>query len=432
MKNSLLEKKLDSTKNDAFKDIFAAGYKLGKKSKGKISIIRFSQDQFSLLTPLWKEISKSIENPRFTISLAWIEKWIKVYGDTVKYQFYVGIKDNSPLGIIFLTQETQRVSPIPVRAFHIGTYGEPFSDSMQMVNNTILVKPGFEQAFYEAFLDEFIASTSYDEIYFDELVSKDVDILIPILKKKKYRFYAEEEPMLYLNLEQVRQSNQPLNLAFSSSMRQAIKRTLKALDDLEIEWAEDYEHAMDIFSELVDIYNKDMKAMNRLGKFASKRYTQFQKEIINSFIKHDNRVMLFRVKSKKHGTLGCFYFLIDRGIAYLIQMGVKESDEFALETISKNRLKIGYLLHALCMETCLQRGLKGYSFSIGIFRYKMQLTNAQETITTITVYKGFKPVLRNIMYSLLKKLDSKRKASIFIRIIRKITEIVLALRKKKY
>ena len=166
-----------------------------------------------------------------------------------------------------------------------------------------------------------------------------------------------------------------------------------------------------------------MKKINRKGKFASDSYFEFQKKLIKKLFDH-NKTLFIRVKSKKYGTLGCFYCLVDHGIAYATQLGIVDLDTVDIGTINKKRVYAGYTVHAMFMEECLKRGLKGYSYSTGLDPYKSYLTNAQETEFNISIMRGIKPWIRYLIFKIITKLDKNKKASLTIRTLRFFVKLV--------
>jgi len=403
-------------KTNLLKNLNVIGTNIPINSFRNISLFVFEKDQTLLISDIWKMFEKEIP-VGLTATWDWISTWIEVYGSLVGYKFILALQNDEITGIALITLETHRTFPFPVRAFHIGTYGEPIKDSMQMTNNRILVKAESRRLFYDVLIEALSNHFKCEEIIFDEMSEHEADVLRNVLQESGYRFNVDTHTMLYADFDKLRQEKKRVQEVFSSSMRYAIRRTIKVFADLEIEWPKNRKDAMNIFEELVGLYNENVKKINRSGKFASNFYIDFQRKLITKFF-DNNSIALLRVKSKKYGTLGCFYFIIDKGIAYFTQIGLSDVDTLGIDTISKNRLKIGYLIHALFMEECFNRGLKGYSFSTGVYQYKLQLTNAREYNYTISVKKSFKPILRDKIFKLYTKIDSKRRATFPIRILR--------------
>lgn len=395
------------------------GTRIPLQTTRNISLYVLDQAQISQASSLWKRLESRTKNVGLTATWTWVESWLEIYGSFVDYWFFVAVQKNEPVGITLVTKETHRPLPLPVKAFHLGTYGEPIKDSMQMTNSRFLIMPQSKNVFYKALLEAIMAHFRCEEVVFDELAAAESDVLATVLKKNGYKFVVDTHPMLYLNFDKLREAGQSVSDGFSSSMRYAIRRTMKTLNDLEVEPAQTVEQAKDIFSELVSMYNNNVKKLGRDGKFASASYLQFQQRIIEKLF-DKGLVLLFRVKSKQYGTLGCFYFLVDNGIAYFTQIGLRDFDDMELGETSKNKLKIGYLIHGLFMEECFKRNLRGYSFSTGIYPYKTQLTNDQELVTTISIRKSLKPIVRESVMKLYGKLDSNREASPFLRMLRTV------------
>lgn len=387
----------------------------------QIEIELLEKGAISTVAPIWKRLEGEVSRVALTSTWDWVETWLAVYGELVDYWFAIGKVDNAYVGIALITRETHRPLPLPVKAFHLSTNGEPYQDQMQMMNNCMLVKATWMMPFYDAVINTVMDMFKPEELIFDDYAPEIANELIAHLQKQNYTISVDRNTTLYLDLDVVRKSGSDLLSHFSSSMRYAIRRSLKTLDDLSVEVAETNDQAMDILDELIVLYEESWHKLGRDGVFSSAYYLKFTRTIIKKLL-HKNGAMLLRVKSKQFGTIGCYYVLVDNGTAYFTQLGVVDTDKIATDDISKNRLKVGYVVHALCMEACLQRGLKAYNFSIGIFPYKKQLSNAEAEVISISVRKSLKPVIRNFILQCYAKLDANRKTPFILKMIRAVVK----------
>ncbi len=393
-------------------------------TENKISVYVVGKEELSLISSIWKIFECEFEDAGLTSIWAWIESWIESYGQLVEYKFLLGVDtDDNLIGITIVVKEILRKIPFSVNSYHVGTYGEPLKDSMQMTNSQILIKKGFERIFINAIIEIVMIDFAAEELVFDHLWTKHASIIKEIKVNPKFKVLIDESPMLYMDFDKIRQSKSKLSDHLGKSMSYQVRKTMRDFNDLEVQWPENTSEALEILNELVAIYNQNMKKINRKGKFASDSYFEFQKKLIKKLFDH-NKTLFIRVKSKKYGTLGCFYCLVDHGIAYATQLGIVDLDTVDIGTINKKRVYAGYTVHAMFMEECLKRGFKGYSYSTGLDPYKSYLTNAQEKEFNISIMSGIKPWIRYLIFKIITKLDKNKKASLTIRTLRFFVKLV--------
>lgn len=394
------------------------GKKVLLNSNKNISIFVVGNEGISLISTLWRRFENEFEDPGLTALWAWLESWIESYGHLVKYQFLLGLdRDGHLVGITILVKETLRKIPFSVKSYHIGTYGEPLQDSMQMTNSQILIKKGYEKVFINAIVETVMVNFAAEELVFDHLWIKHANIIKELTFSQKYKVFIDESPMLFMDFEKVRKNNGKLSEHLGKSMAYQVRKTIRDFNDLEVHWPKNTKEALEILDELIAIYTKNMKKINRKGKFASTSYLTFQKKLVEKLFEF-NKTLFIRVRSKKYGTLGCFYCLVDHNIAYATQLGIVDLDTVDIGFINKKRVYAGYTVHALFMDECLKRGFKGYSFSTGLDTYKSYLTNAKESEFNIHIMNGIKPWIRFLIFKYISKLDKNKKASLTIRALR--------------
>lgn len=402
------------------------GKQITLRNTEDVSVYLLDRDQMSLASFFWKNLEREVKDVGLTCMWTWVESWIECYGKSVDYQFLLGMHKSELIGVTLIVRETQRKIPFPVKTYHVGTYGEPLKDCMQMTNSKLLIKKGFEQAFFKAIIDTVMDNFKAEELVFDHLWTKHADIIKLNPWESKRKLIIDESPMPYMDFEKIRKSDNKLSNHFGKSMAYSIRRTIKEFSDLEVDWPKTTSEAFEILDELITIYTQNMKKINRAGKFASSNYLTFQKKLIEKLF-DQSKTLLIRVRSKKHGTLGCFYSLEDHGIAYSTQIGISDFDSLSLDSINKNRIKAGYTVHAIFMEECFKRGLSGYSFSTGIYPYKAYLTNAIEWEYNVSIMRGIKPMLRYWIYKMIFIMDKNRKASHLIRFLRFLANLASKL-----
>lgn len=363
---------------------------------------------------LWQTLEGKIDNLSLGNKWIWVETWLDNFADEVEFYFIVGVKANKPVGIALVAKELKRNLPFPVKAFHIGTQGEGLNDAISLINNTILVQQNDKKEFIKGLIKKIEENFKWEEIVFDEYNDKEVQDLASFFKNKNLKITTQN--LRWFDLSLVEKGKTVLSY-LSPSVKKSFKLTSEAFGEIEVEWAKNESEALDILDELIKFYEQTwQEKFGRKGIFSSVKFTSFHKQFISkSFTTND--VILFRVKSKEYGTLGCLYLLVDKKIALGTQLGFKDISDLEFEGIKKKHIKIGYLVHVLFMEECLKHGILGYNFSTGDYPYKYLLTNSDSSISTLSIRNNLKPVVRDGIFELHSKINKTKKASFFSKTI---------------
>lgn len=392
--------------------------------KGNLTIFSIGRNEIHEAGIIWRKLEKEIRQAGLLSGWDWVETWLKFYADVIDFEFLIGSVSYKPVGIVLIVKEIRRPLPIPLQAYHIGTFGEPYQEQVRMINNRLLVSGAYFDDYVSALIRFFRTNYRFDEIVFDLLDKTQAEHLTNLLSLNNFRFGMKKEICRYLDFGTVRLNGGDVIASFSHDMRRAIRRNLRFLKgDLITQWAEDAHESEEILAELVRLYNADWRKTGRVGMFASKRFLNFQKEAVRKLVPEDKAV-LFRVKSKTYGTIGCLFLFIDDNIAFTYQIGLQDFTTTHLETISRNRFKPGYLMHFLCMQECYKRGMKAYNFLTGDYAYKARLTDKTSEVISVSIQNNYKPVLRQKIMDLYGKLDNDRnEAPVYLKFLRKFNII---------
>lgn len=384
-----------------------------------LSVYLLGKEDISIIASLWQSLESQIVEPGLTSTWDWVKTWIDHYGDVVEYWFVIGMQDNKPYGVTIITKETHRKLPLPVSAYHIGTAGEPYKERVQMLNNRLLVKAEMKQEFIAAII-ETIQSLKWEEIMFDEYNAADAVDILPFFEKQNIQTFVERQLCRQFDFTSI-DKNADIVESLGCDTKYSLRRSLKVFNnEVVLETAETAEQALDILDELIILYQKTWQKRGRAGMFASQRFSNFHKTIIRKLFQQ-KKVLLFRVKNKTYGTLGCVYMLVDNGIAYGCQLGLNDFADITFETINKKRLRTGFIVHTTCMQECMRRGLHAYNFGLGDYPYKRELTNSECEMVTISVRQGIKPLMRDGLIELYARLNKNKSAPLFSRILQKLT-----------
>jgi CelD/BcsL family acetyltransferase involved in cellulose biosynthesis len=250
---------------------------------------------------------------------------------------------------------------------HVGTAGEPDGAGVYVEYNRLLVGAGDRAAFARAVIDAVHREPRWDELRLDGFALQDADALLVA----EPRLTAIRLPCPTMDLDAIRADGGDVIGALRSSVRWRIRRSLRTLGPLRAEWASDAASALAIFDELVELHQARWTAADRPGAFASDRVTAFHRALIPKLSPRGEAV-LFRVRAEDR-TVGCLYGHVDRGRLLAYQSGFARSQD--------NRIKPGLVVHALCMQESLARGLVEYDLLAEADRYKQELaTTSRELV----------------------------------------------------
>lgn len=385
-----------------------------------IHTVVLDKENIGLVAKIWQNLERKITGISVTSKWDWIETWLSYFSNKVDYWFLVGKKDDEVIGILLLTKETNRPIPFPVKSYHIGTNGEPYQDQIKMIDNSILAYKDYKKKFIKSSLKVVFEKFQVEELVFDDFDEKEARIIYEILRKFPYSISYREEPTLYLDLESIKKHGSVVEDHFGHYMRRSIRRSIKAFgNELEFEWADTSLKALDILDELVKLYLATWQKLGKKGMFSSISFLGFQKDTIVKLLKN-NSVILFRVRSKKYGTVGCLYMIVNKNTAYSYQIGVNDFSHVNLDNLSNKRIKTGYIVHTFCMKECLKRGIKKYNLGTGIYPYKKQMTDSLNRVVTVSARSGIRPRLRNTFFDIYGKLEERRQSYKVLRLLRNI------------
>jgi hypothetical protein len=356
----------------------------------------------------WKALEKRVTTVPLVCTWGWVSTWIECYGDIVPYSFCVGFMNEQAVGITLITKEVKRYLPFPVNAYHLGTQGEPLKDWIHMVNNNVLAV----ETEYQAFIDT-LAETLMKHYTWEEFLVDDANPFFSSALKKTlthYRFTVKEciQASNIVDLAFLRRTGKTVMENFSHDTRYQIRRNLKEFEGLEVEYAETLSQAESILYELITLHQEAFRKKGKRGSFSSQRFTAFHKALLRKMFPTGS-IILFRARSKRLGTIGCFYLFNDNGTAFGYLAGLTDFSDIEIETINSKRLKPGFVMHALCMQACLEHGINEYNFSVGNEPYKDELASDYRSLVTLKIQKSYKSKLREAMFEAYIRADEQRK-----------------------
>jgi CelD/BcsL family acetyltransferase involved in cellulose biosynthesis len=317
------------------------------------------------IAPLWQELEASLGGGGLTCSWDWTRTWLEHYADLVPHRFVVGERRGTAVAIALLADGVpRRRGPITIRSLHLGTTGEPPTETVYTEYNRLLVAPEDRQLFATALLAELRARRSAHELVLDAFAPEDA---APFAAQAGWERRAVSRT---IDLDAARSSGGDVLAKLRSGTRQKIRRSLRGLGQLEVEWARTPEQALDILEELMELHQVRWTQTGMWGVFASPRVRAFHRALIPRLVP-GGRAMLLRVSTTSR-TLGCLYLLVDQRRALSYQMGVAPAEH--------NRLKPGMTIEWLAMQECLERGLHEYDLLLVDTRYKQEMATCEREL----------------------------------------------------
>lgn len=366
---------------------------------------------------IWRALETTIKDITLAASWVWTETWIETYGDFIPYFFIVAYEEKKPVGIVLITKETGRTLPFPVNSYSVGTGGEPLKERTHILNKSILVDSKHHNEFIALIVEHFRTHIRWEELTMEFYRNREYTAFLSAVKTKKLKHVVIREYEYIRDLVAIRTAGGSVFDALPSSTKYKVKRSLKGFgNDVFAEYGKTVDQTLEIYHEMIDLHQKVWERRGKRGMFASPRFRQFHESIIRKLYPTGGANMI-RVQSKRFGTIGCIYLLIDRGEAMMYQTGFNTFDGVTFEhNTNKNKIKPGLVSHAYGMQLCMDElGIDIYNYGPAEYQYKNELTDDGREVFRLSVQQGVKPLLRDAFWDLYIKADSNTTAQKLLR-----------------
>ena len=328
---------------------------------------------------LWQALERSLGRPGVACGWTWTRTWLDHFGDLVPHWFAIAEEDGMVRGLALVTQGVrQRVGPVPVKTVHIGTAGEPTEDGILVEYNRLMVGAAHRAAFAHGIFAAVRSSgLKWEEFLLDGFVPEDA---APFLEEDA-SFFVRREPCPTSDLRAIRAAGGDVIASLGKSTRASVRRGIRGLGNVVVEWADNAEQAERILDELIELHQRRWQEAGKPGAFAGTRFRAFHRALIPRLLAED-AAYLFRVSSDL-GTVGCLYGFIENGRVLFYQSGFGQ--------FADSKLSPGLVAHALGMQACMDKGLAEYDFLMGDMRYKRELSNTElELVWAVASRPGIK------------------------------------------
>ena len=348
-----------------------------------------SRDQSQALA-IWRDLEQRVEQVPLAASESWTRVWLDHYGETVRYWFLVAEDAGLVRGICLYTERVERKAPLlTLHTRHLGTAGDPVSESACVEYNSLLVEPAWRDAYRDAVSHWLLTQADGDVIQLDGFLSTESAELTAHWPPVDVR----ERESKYLDLDAVRASGAELITHLGRSTRANLRRRMREYGTIDIECATSLDAANDILSDLIDLHQARWKAVGERGAFASPRFLGFQRALLTELFPQ-GRCVVFRARHQG-ATIGALLLLVDRHrlLDYLSGLAAFDAQPSP-----------GLVTHYLCQCEALQRGFAAYDFLVGDKRHKDNLSTHTQTLTWTRLVR---PTVKNRIIAALTHLKRR-------------------------
>ena len=313
--------------------------------------------------PLWHALEA--DNRNFFLSWAWIDHWLSSLPRSHAPRLIVVRDGNAAIAAgLFGRRRVIRHHVMPSRAWFLNATGDSRFDELTVEHNGLVGARVPLAALVAGLPDEW-----------DELVLPAIDrdaFGTPIAEGVRVHV-DREKPWPFVDLQRVRDADGGYLGVLGPATRAHIRRSRRALGELEVEIAADVSHALDIYSELVALHQESWHLRGQPGAFADPWFESFHRQLIAT---HPDECELVRVRAGNQ-TVGCLYNLVYRGRVLFYQSG--------LAAFSDPHIKPGLVCHAAAVANAAARGDDIYDFLGGDGRYKHNLATGTTSLRWLRV-----------------------------------------------
>lgn len=344
---------------------------------------------------IWQSIEKNADNS-FYLSWEWMGNWLGCLTGTENITFIYAEFNQQPVFCYFLGLKKGIQSKIIYcnRAY-LNRTGNPQKDQITLEHNGILIDKDYAQ--HSNIIFE--KNSNWDELVAQFVSPDQIKYLLNNNSSFNHRL-EEEDKAFYVDLQQVRQSDNNLLPLLSSNKRSQIKRSLKAYEKqgaIRLEIAKTLEEALAAFDKLKELHQASWQKKGLAGSFSSSFPNHFHHRLISKYYPNGN-IQLVTVYSGD-SIIGCLYNFIYKQRIYFYQSGFVYHSE--------NIYRPGLVTHLLAINHYAASGYQIYDFLVGEMDYKKSLSTHSYDMFSYRLRKHKK---RFIIEDKLRKLKQKFKS----------------------
>lgn len=303
----------------------------------------------------WCDLELRVQSDSISSSWEWTQGWIRHFGDSVPHRILVAREQGIVRGMCLLTFPEEVTGPFMIRTVHLGTAGEPDTDSLCIEYNRLLVDDLYRTPMAYSLLRHLREDSSWDMLRFEGLAQEEAHVLIQA--EPDFQLTFKESPFCDL-----RPNGEPLLARLGQTSRTSLKRKLKQWGPITVEWAETVAQAEGVYADLVRMHQDRWEAVGQPGSFSSRRFLEFHWDMIQSLLPR-GKVALVRITSG-NTLIGAVLSYIERGTLLFYQMGANTE---------LPKLSPGIVAIYATMEEASRRGYERFDFLAGEGEHKRRL-----------------------------------------------------------
>lgn len=328
----------------------------------------------------WRQAEAGCAEASLFVRWTWVKPWLQVYGADVAPRLLLLRRrlNDSLAGVVLLgSRRVRRRQVFLVRQLLLNTTGEPDGDSAQVEFNHLLVPTAERPACAAALLLHLSRQRGWDELVLAGVPEAE----LPPLTATPWLAFGEarRRPSFAMDLRRLRAAGQAPLQALSGNTRSQINRALRCYggrEALTLEAASSATQALAFLEELAELHRRSWETRGQTGSFASERFQRFHQALTREGF--PQAVQLLRLRAGGE-TIGVVYNLVDSGVVYFYQSGLKIP--------ASPKEKPGLCMHLLAMEHNLRLGHDRYDFMASDARYKRSLSNMEQTLVWTTLQR---------------------------------------------
>ncbi len=335
----------------------------------------------------WQALAERLRSCQLSCSMEWTRIWLQHYGSLVPHRIAVLTQDGKISGMCLLTEGIgQREGPFGVRTLHVGTAGEPERESVCVEYNRLLTSPDSQPEFVRLIMAHSETHRA-ETLVLDGMTQDDANAFIHL----KTPTEIDARPSYYCDLNQIRSAPEEPWRLFGVSTRSNLRRSLRELGDIELDWADSLDEALPYYEEMIGYHRQRWNASGKPGAFASLRFSRFHRDLITTVVPQ-GRAVLVRARQGTR-VLGILYILIEDNRLLYYQSGLPEHT---------SKLSLGNVTQYLTMLEGARRGYDAFDFMAGDAQYKRVLSTHHNTLYWV---KWRKPSVKSMVCGHLRNIS---------------------------
>lgn len=308
--------------------------------------------------------------PNFFLSWYWVKSWIEAFAPDLKVVEITLDGELVGLGLLTLSTEV-RHKVIQSRVLRLGQTGEADKDQIWIEYNGLLVDSRYAKVIPESFMEFMLTLDDWDEFL---IGASSVSTLNAFQHRALTPVTRWESSAFGVDLNAIRANSKDFLSSLSSNTRYQIKRSIKkyrAQGKFEFEVLSEIDTFKSVWGRIGDLH---MQRWGDQSGFRNPNFVSFHEALIRNAQLH--KAIEFCILKLNNDIVGCLYNFILKGRVYFYLSGLEYQEDRAI--------KPGMVLHAMAIQSYLERGFEYYDFMGGDAQYKRSLSNAGSNLMMLS------------------------------------------------